>query len=85
MTVRDIYSWQYQSTHEKMMGFKETPYGVCFLYGKNLAIWAKKLPTALVLIADSILSKLDQQNAKTGTAKLHQDKVEQSFKILCIS
>ena len=41
--------------------------------------------TALATIVDSILSKLNQQDAIKVIAKLGQEKVRQSFKILCFS
>lgn len=38
--------------------------------------------TALVSIADSMLSKVDKQDTKENNAELCQDRVGQSFKIL---
>ena len=38
--------------------------------------------TALVSIADSMLSKLDKQDTKENNAEFCHDKVGQSFKIL---
>ena len=66
---------------KKMMGIKETPYGVYFLYGKS---YFGKKKTVLASTADSRLSKLDQQEAKES-AKLSEDKVGQSIKIPCFS
>ena len=62
MTVRHICSWQHHFTSKKIMGTEETAHGVGFLYGK-LVIWAKIYPC---LIADSIVSKLDQRDTKAS-------------------
>ncbi|KAL6089721.1 hypothetical protein STEG23_029713, partial [Scotinomys teguina] len=40
--VRNVYSWQHQSTSEKMMGIEETSYEICFHCG-IVSHWAKKL------------------------------------------
>ena len=65
------------------MGIEKTPSGVCFFFMAKDSHLGKE--TALAPIVDSILSKLNQQDTIKVTDKLGQDKVRQSFKILCFS
>lgn len=54
---------------------REPLYGVCFKCGKQ----ATGQETALASAADSMLSKLDQQDAGKSTAELLRDRVGKSF------
>ena len=47
---------------KRMMGIKESPYGVCFQCGKVIHL----VKTVLALTADYRLSKLDKQDTKEG-------------------
>ena len=68
MSVRYICSWQHQLL-QKIMDIKEAPYGVYFLYGKSNHVDKE---TALVSVADNILLKLDQQDARKGDCQILQ-------------
>ena len=52
MTKRHVWSWQHQSTSEKIMGIKKLYTEFAFF----VAIYATGQENALVLTADSLLS-----------------------------
>ena len=69
MTMRQVCSWQHQSTSEKMMGIKDHPYGVCFHLWQIQPL-GEKLPLSQLLTISCLNLT---RKAQKVTAELSQN------------